>query len=73
MVFTTEHEREIDSDATYIACFRGSNLRRTLIVAGCYCMQVLSGTTLRSYASTYARTPGIGPPEPVLAINACWI
>lgn len=59
MVFTTEHEREIDAGTRYISCFQGTNLRRTLIVAGCYSCQVLSGTTLRSYAVYFFTQAGL--------------
>ncbi|KAK4078080.1 hypothetical protein Purlil1_12049 [Purpureocillium lilacinum] len=52
MVLTTEHEREAGSSTTFAACFQGTDLRRTIIVMGCYCMQIIAGTTLRAY-STY--------------------
>lgn len=63
MVFTTEHEREINSGTSYISCFQGTNLRRTLIVSGCYCMQVLSGSTLRSYATYFLQQAGLPTDE----------
>ena len=46
MVLTTEHEREANSGTHYTSCFKGTDLRRTIIVIGCYCMQVLSGSTV---------------------------
>jgi SP family general alpha glucoside:H+ symporter-like MFS transporter len=52
MALTVDHERKLNPSTTLVACFKGTDLRRTIIVMGCYCMQVISGTTLRSY-STY--------------------
>ncbi|ETN44115.1 uncharacterized protein HMPREF1541_10665 [Cyphellophora europaea CBS 101466] len=59
MVLTTEHEREANSDTRFISCFKGTDLRRTIIVIGCYCMQVLSGSTLRSYATYFLQSAGL--------------
>ncbi|SMR54631.1 unnamed protein product [Zymoseptoria tritici ST99CH_1A5] len=52
MVVTTEHERYINANTTYIACFKGTDLKRTLTAMGVYCVQTLSGNPLRS-SSTY--------------------
>jgi len=59
MVLTTEHEREVNAHTQYSACFRGSDLRRTIIVIGCYCMQVLSGSTLRAYMTYFFQQAGL--------------
>ncbi|KAK9234165.1 general substrate transporter [Lipomyces kononenkoae] len=59
MVLTTEHESEINSSTQYSACFKGTDLRRTIIVIGCYCMQVLSGSTLRAYATYFFEQAGL--------------
>ncbi|RMZ90390.1 hypothetical protein DV736_g2385, partial [Chaetothyriales sp. CBS 134916] len=59
MVLTTERERELNASTEFIACFRGSNLRRTAIVIACYCMQVLSGSSLRSYATYFFQQAGL--------------
>ncbi|KAK9364827.1 general substrate transporter [Lipomyces kononenkoae] len=59
MVLTTEHESEINSSTHYSACFKGTDLRRTIIVIGCYCMQVLSGSTLRAYSTYFFEQAGL--------------
>ncbi|KAH6692364.1 general substrate transporter [Plectosphaerella plurivora] len=58
MVVTTEHERTVNASTTYLACFRGVDLRRTLIVIGIYCAQTLSGNPLRSSSSYFMRQAG---------------
>lgn len=59
MALTTDHERDVNASTTYVACFRGTDLRRTIIVIGCYCMQVLSGSTLRAYATYFFQQAGL--------------
>ncbi|KIM93247.1 hypothetical protein OIDMADRAFT_138157 [Oidiodendron maius Zn] len=59
MALTTEHEREINDQTSYLACFKGTDLRRTIIVIGCYCMQVLSGSTLRAYVTYFFEQAGL--------------
>lgn len=52
MVYTTQHERQIKAESSYRACFKGIDLKRTMIVVGIYVTQTLCGNTLRS-SSTY--------------------
>lgn len=59
MAVTTEHERELNAGTHFAACFRSTDLRRTIIVIGCYCMQVLSGSTLRAYATFFLQQGGL--------------
>ena len=59
MAVTTEHERELNASTSLIACFKGTDLRRTVIVIGVYCMQVASGTTLRAYATYFFQQAGL--------------
>jgi SP family general alpha glucoside:H+ symporter-like MFS transporter len=59
MALTTELEREADAGTSYIACFRGTNLRRTIIVMGCYVIQVLSGSTFRAYSTYFFQQAGL--------------
>lgn len=59
MVLTTEHEREMNANTSYAACFRGTDLRRTLLVIFCFCMQIIGGTTLRSYAVYFFEQAGL--------------
>lgn len=59
MVVTTEHERTVNADTSYLACFKGVDLRRTLIVMGVYCIQVLSGNPLRGYSTYFLTKAGL--------------
>lgn len=59
MALTTEHERTVNASTRYLACFQRTDLRRTVIVIGCYCMQVLSGSTLRAYATYFLEQAGL--------------
>jgi SP family general alpha glucoside:H+ symporter-like MFS transporter len=59
MVVTTEHERTVNAQTSYLACFRGTDLRRTLVVMGVYCIQVLSGNPLRAYSTYFLTKAGL--------------
>ncbi|KAH6962024.1 general substrate transporter [Ilyonectria sp. MPI-CAGE-AT-0026] len=59
MMVTMEHERTINAQTSYLACFRGVDLRRTLIVIGIYCMQTLSGNPLRGYSTYFLQQAGL--------------
>lgn len=59
MIVTTEHERTINSETSYRACFQSANLRRTLIVVGIYCIQVLNGNSLRGYSTYFLQQAGL--------------
>ncbi|KAH7014420.1 general substrate transporter [Microdochium trichocladiopsis] len=59
MLATTEHERAVLAQTSYAACFKGANLRRTLIVIGIYCVQVLSGNNLRSNSTYFLQQAGL--------------
>ncbi|KAL2208567.1 general substrate transporter [Sarocladium strictum] len=59
MVFTTDHEREIESGTSYLACFKGVNLRRTIIVMGIYSMQCLTGAPLRAWMTYFFTQAGL--------------
>lgn len=57
---TIEHERRIEAQkATYIECFRGSNLRRTMIVLICMYMPQVSGAVLASNAPYFLNQTGL--------------
>ncbi|KAF5007407.1 hypothetical protein FDECE_6255 [Fusarium decemcellulare] len=58
MVVTTEHERTVNAETSYLACFKGVDMRRTLIVIGIYCNQTLSGNPLRGYATYFMKQAG---------------
>lgn len=54
-----EHERLLAAEATYIACFRGSNLRRTGIVVFTGMIPMLFGLPLLSQASYFMQVVGM--------------
>lgn len=59
MTFTIEHERELEASTTYLACFKGLNLRRTIIIIGCYAAQLLDGNSLRANSTYFFRQAGL--------------
>ncbi|KAM0255861.1 hypothetical protein ACHAQJ_005366 [Trichoderma viride] len=59
MVVTTEHERTVNAETTYRACFQGTNLQRTIIVIGIYCIQTLNGNPLRGYSTYFLQQAGL--------------
>lgn len=59
MVVTTEHERSVKAQTSYLALFKGTDLRRTLIVIGVYCTQTLSGNPLRGYSTYFLTKAGL--------------
>ncbi|CZT12850.1 related to Maltose permease [Rhynchosporium graminicola] len=59
MTFITDHERSVESCTTYRACFRGVNLRSTIIVMGCYAAQLLDGNSLRADSTYLFREAGL--------------
>lgn len=61
MVLTTEHERELISNGSYLSCFKGVDFRRMSIVVALYCMQIAGGTTLRAYATYFFEQAGLAP------------
>jgi SP family general alpha glucoside:H+ symporter-like MFS transporter len=59
MVFTTDHERNIEAGTSYVTCFKKVNLYRTLIVIGVYIMQVLTGAPLRAWMTYFFQQGGL--------------
>ena len=59
MVVTTEHERTINAETSYRACFQGTNRYRTIIVIGIYCIQTLNGNPLRGYSTYFLEQAGL--------------
>ncbi|RFU24727.1 hypothetical protein B7463_g11614, partial [Scytalidium lignicola] len=59
MELTLANERKLNPSTTFAACFKGTDLRRTMIVIGCYCMQIISGTTLRAYSTYFFEQAGL--------------
>lgn len=59
MVMTTAIERRFRDEASYAACFKGANLRRTLITAMIYMVQTFNGNPLRSYSTYFLKQAGL--------------
>lgn len=59
MVVTTEQERDHGTGSRYLDCFKGIDLRRTTIVCGCWVIQILSGSGLRSYSTYFYKQAGL--------------
>jgi MFS transporter, SP family, general alpha glucoside:H+ symporter len=59
MQATTNFEREIGIGASYIACFQGSNLRRTEIAMVSWGSQVLTGWAMQGYITYFFELAGL--------------
>ena len=59
MRHTTELEREITTGASYLDCFRGTNLRRTEIVCLVWAIQNLSGNSFSNYSTYFLVQAGL--------------
>ncbi|RDW56757.1 hypothetical protein BP6252_13980 [Coleophoma cylindrospora] len=59
ITLTIEHEREVENSTTYLACFKGLNLRRTIIVIGCYAAQLLDGNAIRANSTYFFEQAGL--------------
>jgi SP family general alpha glucoside:H+ symporter-like MFS transporter len=57
MQHTTELERETTKTASYLDCFRGTNLRRTEIVCMVWAIQNLSGNSFTGYTTFVSSCP----------------
>ncbi|PGH09104.1 hypothetical protein GX51_00858 [Blastomyces parvus] len=73
LVDILEQEREtmkrLGSQVRFIDCFRGTDLRRTIIVLVCHMMPQNFGLGLLSTASYFAQTVGIAPKLSVLLLE----
>ncbi|KAH7144112.1 hypothetical protein B0J13DRAFT_622691 [Dactylonectria estremocensis] len=56
---TREHNCAVNYQTSYLACFRGVDLRRTLISICIYCIQTLSGNPLRGYSTYFLQQSGL--------------
>lgn len=59
MVHTTALEQKITKGATYLDCFRGSDLRRTEIICLVWAIQNLSGNTFSNYSTYFLEQAGL--------------
>jgi len=56
-------ERELEATASYLDCFKGSNLIRTEISVMVYLIQVIGGNPLIGYANFFFEQAGLNPAE----------
>lgn len=61
MVHTTALEKRITSGASYLDCFRGTDLRRTEIVCMVWAIQNLSGNSFSNYSTYFLEQAGLDP------------
>lgn len=59
MVHTTALEEKITRGASYLDCFRGTDLRRTEIVCMCWAIQNLSGNAFSNYSTYFLESAGL--------------
>lgn len=59
MVHTTALEKKITSGASYLDCFRGTDLRRTEIVCMVWAIQNLSGNSFSNYSTYFLEQAGL--------------
>lgn len=59
MQITVTKEREAGTGTHYQDCFRGVDLRRTVIACCCWGIQILSGTGLRTYSVYFMQQAGL--------------
>ncbi|CAG8890746.1 unnamed protein product [Penicillium egyptiacum] len=59
MVHTTALEEKITQGASYLDCFRGTDLRRTEIVCMVWAIQNLSGNSFSNYSTYFLKQAGL--------------
>ncbi|KAH6686670.1 general substrate transporter [Plectosphaerella plurivora] len=59
MKHTNEMEKLEAENASYMDCFRGTNMRRTGIVCMAWTIQILNGQSITNYAATMLRSVGM--------------
>jgi SP family general alpha glucoside:H+ symporter-like MFS transporter len=59
MRHTTELEQEITGGASYLDCFKGTDLRRTEIVCMTWAIQNLSGNSFSGYSAYFLQKAGV--------------
>ncbi|KXJ95043.1 MFS alpha-glucoside transporter [Microdochium bolleyi] len=59
MTHTTALENKITKGASYLDCFRGTDLRRTEIVCMCWAIQNLSGNSFSNYSTYFLQAAGL--------------
>ncbi len=65
MVHTTALEEKITKGATYLDCFRGTDLRRTEIICMVWAIQNLSGNSFSGYSAYFLEQAGLDPAKAI--------
>ncbi|KAJ6037374.1 hypothetical protein N7540_001653 [Penicillium herquei] len=76
IMYTTELEKADTENATFLDCFRGTNLRRTEINCVVWAAQLLCGNTLLGYAVEFLEDAGFSELQAFdvnIALSACYI
>ncbi|TVY51961.1 Maltose permease MAL61 [Lachnellula cervina] len=63
MVHTTALEEKITKGASYLDCFKGTDLRRTEIVCMVWAIQNLSGNSFSGYSTYFLEQAGLATPK----------
>lgn len=61
MVHTTKLEEKITKGASYLDCFKGTDLRRTEIICMVWAIQNLSGNSFSGYSTYFLEQAGLAP------------
>jgi MFS transporter, SP family, general alpha glucoside:H+ symporter len=59
MIETNQLEKDMTEDSSYIACFKGTNLRRTEIACAAWGIQILTGFVIQNYATYFFQQAGL--------------
>jgi MFS transporter, SP family, general alpha glucoside:H+ symporter len=65
MVHTTALEEKITAGATYLDCFKGTDLRRTELVCMVWAIQNLSGNSFSGYSAYFLEQAGLDPAKAI--------
>jgi SP family general alpha glucoside:H+ symporter-like MFS transporter len=59
MIETNRLEQDMTRDSSYLACFKGTNLRRTEIACATWGIQILTGFVIQAYATYFFQEAGL--------------
>ncbi|OAA54712.1 Sugar/inositol transporter [Niveomyces insectorum RCEF 264] len=59
MKYTHEHEKEVEVGSSYLACFKGVDLRRTELTCVVWAVQNLSGSGFMGYSTYFFQQAGL--------------
>ena len=74
--YTTELEKAETADASFLECFRGTNLRRTEINCVVWAAQILCGNAILSYSVVFLEAAGFSELQAFdvnISLSACYI